>query len=148
MGSKEEEPDVALHRYRNPRGGEFDVLTVSQAQVEVDDRLSRGTIENTFFPQYLWRISTCARCKAHLGWSFRHHEVETCYDDIRKKTKNENQKEHQNDTSATLDRDTIQAIVHSALDRMCLFLKKGYWTFQLCYEDMVEQFHEVGWCSI
>lgn len=54
--------------FANPHGRVFEVVTVLHA----DNLLfaSGSTTDFTWFPGYAWRVALCARCLAHLGWSF------------------------------------------------------------------------------
>jgi hypothetical protein len=58
-----------VHAFVNPQGIEYTIRCFAEAP-----GCSGAGDESTFwtwFPGYAWRMALCARCAAHLGWSFR-----------------------------------------------------------------------------
>ena len=56
------------HTCTNPHGLTFDIGCFREAPGCA--ALGEATTEFTWFPGYAWRIADCAKCGAHLGWSF------------------------------------------------------------------------------
>lgn len=54
--------------FANPHGRFFELLLVSRVVGGVFDQ--HATTEFTWFAGYAWRIGSCARCRAHIGWHF------------------------------------------------------------------------------
>jgi len=56
------------YTFFNPHGLVFDLTCFSMA----DGCSVRGvpTTEFSWFPGFSWQVSTCNRCKKHLGWMF------------------------------------------------------------------------------
>jgi hypothetical protein len=58
---------AVVHRFRNPAGIIFRVITVSNSTC-----VGRGewVASDTWFPGYAWRICVCPHCSSHKGWMF------------------------------------------------------------------------------
>ncbi|MGH7859922.1 MAG: cereblon family protein [Candidatus Binatia bacterium] len=52
----------------NPHGIVHEIVTMRRVRNVVV--LGPPTTEFTWFPGYAWEIAWCARCRAHVGWSF------------------------------------------------------------------------------
>jgi hypothetical protein len=58
-----------VHTFVNPGGHEYTIRCFAEAP-----GCAGAGEESTFwtwFPGFAWRMSVCARCLAHVGWSFR-----------------------------------------------------------------------------
>lgn len=55
--------------FTNPHGRFFELLLVTHVLGGVFDR--HATTEFSWFAGYAWRIGSCARCGAHIGWHFQ-----------------------------------------------------------------------------
>ncbi|KAM7019158.1 uncharacterized protein LKV04_010078 [Tautogolabrus adspersus] len=59
---------VHIQLFENPHGHQFEVMTFRKADVThhwpADKHFS-------WFPGFSWTVSTCPRCKTHLGWGFQ-----------------------------------------------------------------------------
>lgn len=54
--------------FANPHGRFFELLLVTRVVGGAFER--HATTEFTWFAGYAWRIGSCARCRAHIGWHF------------------------------------------------------------------------------
>ncbi|XP_060895017.1 uncharacterized protein si:ch211-51h9.7 [Labrus mixtus] len=59
---------VHTQMFQNPHGLQFEVMTFRKADVT-----HHWPAEKHFswFPGFSWTVSTCPRCKTHLGWGFQ-----------------------------------------------------------------------------
>nr|XP_018671918.2 protein cereblon homolog [Ciona intestinalis] len=61
-------PKVKIQLFQNPQKMQFNVVTFSTANVYAHEQ---AFSEASWFPGYVWRITTCPRCHSHLGWKFQ-----------------------------------------------------------------------------
>ncbi|XP_020513787.2 uncharacterized protein si:ch211-51h9.7 [Labrus bergylta] len=54
--------------FQNPHGLQFEVMTFRKADVSHQWPADKHF---TWFPGFSWTVSTCPRCKTHLGWGFQ-----------------------------------------------------------------------------
>lgn len=54
--------------FENPAGQDFEVATFSKANVKSAED---SHMEATWFNNYAWKISSCPRCRHHLGWKYQ-----------------------------------------------------------------------------
>ncbi|XP_013787821.1 protein cereblon homolog [Limulus polyphemus] len=64
---------VLLQLFRNPAGKEFELVTVSKADVI---GVTGWYEDHTWFPGYSWKIGICPRCGQHVGWLFQEIDKE------------------------------------------------------------------------
>ncbi|MGD8307343.1 MAG: cereblon family protein [Ignavibacteria bacterium] len=56
-------------QFINPGGFYFDIITFSVA--DGCQTVGESTMEFTWFPEHLWSIAVCIRCKQQLGWKYQ-----------------------------------------------------------------------------
>jgi hypothetical protein len=58
-----------VHTFVNPAGVEYTIRCFGEAP-GCAGAGDESTVW-TWFPGFAWRMAMCARCRAHVGWSFR-----------------------------------------------------------------------------
>jgi len=57
------------HQFTNPEGNTFEIACFSIAPGCIQTGAS--TLEHTWFENYSWRFSLCAKCHLHMGWFYQ-----------------------------------------------------------------------------
>jgi hypothetical protein len=61
------------HEFKNPTGVDFQVGCFARAPGCAG--FGEASRVWTWFPGYAWRVELCAKCRAHLGWSYAAPEM-------------------------------------------------------------------------
>ena len=126
-----------VHQFRNPQGQIFDVATFTSAKNVA--KQGQHSVANSFYPPYGWRMVTCSRCSAHLGWHMSLHDTGAGTDSAPL-----HQCKNRQDLKSSLR--VLEKRLVRALRKTCLVWKKtpgDYWSFQWCHGKKLVQFHQV-----
>ena len=61
---------ASITTFDNPQNQRFEVVTFSPPAVAHVALQGQRQAQDSFYPGYTWRLVTCAKCGAHLGWKF------------------------------------------------------------------------------
>lgn len=59
---------ATLQLLRNPHGSMFEIITVQHANLLLLNNTK--SLQDTWFPNFMWIIGVCPHCFNHLGWFF------------------------------------------------------------------------------
>ncbi|EQC37669.1 hypothetical protein SDRG_05256 [Saprolegnia diclina VS20] len=117
--------------FDGPLGDEFELAAFELTEASATESYSE---EDSFFDDYNWRVLTCPRCARHVGWKFTHDLQEQCM---------KLAKHHLAPAPSTAAIAELKATVDTAFAKQkCHVMANGWWSYQVCYESEVRQFHE------
>ncbi|ETP19307.1 hypothetical protein, variant 1 [Phytophthora nicotianae CJ01A1] len=130
--------DAELFTFVNPSRAEFELAGFKKVLGLEGEVFSKKA---TFFDDYIWRDVRCNSCKRHIGWAFYHDELQQCINtQLVESITAKRAKEKLLASTAEMERKA--EIVRKELEGRCLFAAAGWWTYEVCYEKEVRQFHQ------
>lgn len=130
-------PDGTMYRFENPSGHTHDVaLFTSASGVKFTSDPTRGA---SYFPPYQWRVVTCGSCGAHVGWRFEVAKVPPSPSPTPTPSASPSAAAKQR-VARTYSESTERAIMAS-LERKCLTVPDGWWTYEWCHRKSMRQYH-------
>ncbi|TDH70780.1 hypothetical protein CCR75_001202 [Bremia lactucae] len=129
--------DTELFTFANPSRTEVELAGFKEVSAIEGDTYTK---KSSFFDNYSWQDLRCNHCKKHVGWTFYHEDYKQC---LRKQVVDFfSAAINENPPAATIALNAKTDLVRSELSGQCLSATSDWWTYEICYETEVRQYHK------